>query len=308
MRRMDVNGWMNTTLPDLVEDLQKAIVKGHRIQETSHLGLAGRKEIYEILESLLAILFPGRYSKESVPEDDLSFYLHESLRHVSYKFLRYLKDAFRHFCMKRQPDCCTEECDDCAARALFHLIESLPEVRSTLQLDVEAAFGGDPAAQSIEEIILSYPSIDAISTYRIAHILYRQDVPVIPRILSEHAHSQTGIDIHPGAEIGESFFIDHGTGVVIGETCRIGKNVKIYQGVTLGALSPFDKKGKPRTGQKRHPDIENDVIIYANATILGGRTTIGKGSIIGGNTWITGSVPPGSVIYRDGPGSNQRTQ
>jgi serine O-acetyltransferase len=308
MVRMDVNTWMNNTLPGLVDDLQEAIVSGHRIQETSHLGLAGRKEIYEILESLQAILFPGRYSKESVPEDDLSFYLHESLRHVSYIFLRYLKDAFRHFCLKREPNCSTKECDNCAARALYHLIESLPTVRRTLQKDVEAAFGGDPAAQSIEEIILSYPSIDAIATYRIAHILYERNVPVIPRILSEHAHSQTGIDIHPGAQVGESFFIDHGTGVVIGETCRIGKNVKIYQGVTLGALSPFDRKGNPRKGQKRHPDIEDDVIIYANATILGGRTTIGKGSVIGGNTWITRSVPAESVIYRDGPGSNQRTQ
>lgn len=166
MDRMDVNTWMNNTLPELVDDLHEAIVKGHRIQETSHLGLAGRNEIYEILELLLAILFPGRYSKESVPEDDLSFYLHESLRHVSYKFLRYLKDAYRHFCLKREPDCSTRECDDCAAEALYHLVESLSKVRSALQLDVEAAFGGDPAAQSVEEIILSYPTIDAISTYR----------------------------------------------------------------------------------------------------------------------------------------------
>lgn len=305
---MDVNTWMNKTLPGLVDDLREAIVTGHRIQETSHLGLAGRKEIYEILEELLAILFPGRYSKESVPEDDLSFYLHESLRHGSYMLLRYLKDAFRHFCLKREPNCSTKRCDDCATKALYHLVESLPAVRHILQLDVEAALGGDPAAQSVEEIILSYPSIDAIATYRLAHILYEQDVPVIPRILSEHAHSQTGIDIHPGAQIAESFFIDHGTGVVIGETCRIGKNVKIYQGVTLGALSPFDKKGRPRTGVKRHPDIEDDVIIYSNATILGGRTTIGKGSIIGGNTWITRSVPAGSVIYRDGPDPSQRIQ
>jgi len=163
--------------------------------------------------------------------------------------------------------------------------------------DIKAAFDGDPAAKYIDEIILSYPCVEAIATYRIAHLLYELDVPIIPRIMSERAHSRTGIDIHPGATIGPRFFIDHGTGVVIGETCRIGANVKIYQGVTLGALSPFDVAGKPRKGQKRHPDIEDDVIIYANATILGGKTVIGKGAIIGGNTWITRSVLPEANVY-----------
>jgi serine O-acetyltransferase len=180
---------------------------------------------------------------------------------------------------------------------LMDLIESLPRIRELLMQDIQAAFDGDPAARSLDEIVLSYPCIEAIATYRIAHMLYKLDVPIIPRILSERAHSRTGIDIHPGADIGTRFFIDHGTGVVIGETSRIGNNVKIYQGVTLGALSPFDKDGKPRKQQKRHPDIEDDVIIYANATILGGHTVIGKGAVIGGNTWITASVPAGAHIY-----------
>jgi serine O-acetyltransferase len=231
--------------------------------------------------------------------EDLNFYIHDVLRHVSFKFIRHLRDAYRYFCLKRKPGCNTDDCDECAEEALQFLIESLPEIRKVLQHDIMAAFEGDPAAHSIEEVILSYPSIEAIATYRIAHLLYIKEVPVIPRILTERAHSLTGIDIHPGAEIGPGLFIDHGTGIVIGETARIGKNVKIYQGVTLGAVSPFDKKGRPRKDQNRHPDIEDDVIIYANATILGGKTVIGKGAVIGGNTWITRSVPPGKVVFRE---------
>jgi serine O-acetyltransferase len=296
---MEINKWMNNSLPGLVEEIRSRIETGHHIENCNYLGLAGRKEIYEILDHLLSVLFPGRYSKDSVPKDDLSFYIHDVLRHISFKFSRHLKDAFHHFCRKRTPACDTKDCDNCAYESLTYLIESIPDIRDVLQQDIEAAYFGDPAANSIEEIILSYPAIDAIATYRIAHLLYQKDVPVVPRILSERAHSLTGIDIHPGAAIGPGFFIDHGTGVVIGETCSIGKNVKIYQGVTLGALSPFDKDGNPRKGEKRHPDIEDDVIIYANATILGGKTVIGKGAIIGGNTWITASVKPGTLVYRN---------
>lgn len=296
---MEINNWMNHSLPSLVEDIRRTIESGHHIENCDYLGLAGRKEIYEILDHLLSVLFPGRYSKDSVPSDDLSFYIHDVLRHTCFKFSRHLKDAFSHFCKKHTLACARKDCEDCAYESLTYLIESIPEIRMILQKDIEAAYYGDPAANSIEEIILSYPAIDAIATYRIAHLLYQKDVPVVPRILTEHAHSLTGIDIHPGAVIGPGFFIDHGTGVVIGETCSIGKNVKVYQGVTLGALSPFDKDGNPRKMEKRHPDIEDDVIIYANATILGGNTVIGKGAIIGGNTWITASVEPNTVVYRN---------
>ncbi|MBQ6673970.1 MAG: serine acetyltransferase, partial [Spirochaetia bacterium] len=184
-----------------------------------------------------------------------------------------------------------------AAQVMEALFKALPQIRATLITDIEAAKKGDPAAESLDEIVFSYPFLEAIATHRIAHELYKENVPIIPRMMSERAHSRTGIDIHPGATIGESFFIDHGTGVVIGETTTIGNRVKIYQGVTLGALSPFDSQGAPLIGKKRHPDIQDDVIIYANATILGGNTVIGKGSIIGGNTWITKSVPPNSLIY-----------
>jgi serine O-acetyltransferase len=174
------------------------------------------------------------------------------------------------------------------------LLARLPELRAKLALDIEAAYGGDPAATGTDEIVFCYPGVYAITAYRVAHALYEIGVPVLPRMLAEHAHARTGIDIHPGAAIGESFFIDHGTGVVIGETTVIGAHVRLYQGVTLGALSVPD--GQTQRGKKRHPTIEDDVVIYANATILGGRTVIGRGSIIGGNTWVTESVAPGARV------------
>ena len=180
---------------------------------------------------------------------------------------------------------------------VLRLFEKLPELRKVLNTDVRAAYDGDPAASSIEEVVFSYPSVQAISAYRVAHALHLDDVPMIPRIITEHAHSKTGIDINPGARIGESFFIDHGTGVVIGATAIIGRNVKLYQGVTLGALSVSRGDGRPG---KRHPTIEDDVTIYAGASIHGGETVIGNGSVIGGNVWLTKSVPPGSKIFGRG--------
>lgn len=189
-----------------------------------------------------------------------------------------------------------------AEEIVISLIKKFPEIRRMLQTDIQAAYNGDPATTSTEEILYSYPSIQAISIHRIAHELYNLNVPIIPRIMNEYAHRLTGIDIHPGASIGEYFFIDHGTGVVIGETCTIGKNVKIYQGVTLGAKSfPLDEHGNPIKGIKRHPNIEDNVVIYAGATILGGDTTIGKNSVIGGNIWLTQSVPENSRVYNSQP-------
>ncbi len=173
------------------------------------------------------------------------------------------------------------------------LFREIPALRRQLDADVRAAYNGDPAAKNVEEIVFSYPSLDAIVTYRVAHFLHASDVPMIPRILTEYAHSRTGIDINPGAQIGERFFIDHGTGVVIGETCVIGNDVKLYQGVTLGALSVASRDNQG----KRHPTIEDRVTIYAGATVLGGETTIGEGSVVGGNVWLTKSVPPGSRVF-----------
>jgi serine O-acetyltransferase len=292
---MELNNWMNDTLPGIVEKLEKSIIGGFDVEAQVGLGLAGRHDIYEVLDDLLAVLFPGCFSKEKIIKTETNFFLADTLRHVSFKIGKHIEEVFTYRCKKDKCENCN--CAQRAFIALKHLVESLPTIREILLTDIQAAFDGDPAAKYLDEIVLSYPCIEAIATYRIAHLLYELDVPIIPRIMSERAHSRTGIDIHPGAAIGPRFFIDHGTGVVIGETASIGKNVKIYQGVTLGALSPFDKEGNPLKGQKRHPDIEDDVIIYANATILGGATVIGKGAVIGGNTWITKSVPPGKGIY-----------
>lgn len=292
---MEINTWMNDFLPGIAEGLKDSIEKGYHVKAGENMGLSGRIEIYEVLDSLLSVFFPGIYSRDKVDGREITFFLDDTLRHVSFKLLRHLKGAFEHSYIEGP----CGDCEERARTALIHLMESMPAIRNSLLKDVDAAYSSDPAATSYDEIVLSYPCIEAIATYRIAHNLYEQQVPIIPRIMTERAHSHTGIDIHPGAVIGERFFIDHGTGVVIGETCKVGCNVKIYQGVTLGAKSPFGPDGSVRRGEKRHPTIEDDVIIYANATILGGSTTIGKGAIIGGNTWITKSVEPGTIVYRE---------
>jgi len=210
--------------------------------------------------------------------------------------------SYRYEMFLRNPD--VDSCEKCLALCMnngiestLFLLEKVPDLRRKLALDVAAAFAGDPSAKSTTEVTFSYPCIQAITIYRIANILYNQKIPLIPRMMSEYAHTITGIDIHPGAIIGESFFIDHGTGVVIGGTTSIGNNVRMYQGVTLGAFSfPKDKYGNIIRGQKRHPTIEDNVIIYAGATISGGKTVIGHDSIIGGNVWITKSVKPYSKV------------
>ncbi|MBN1578879.1 MAG: hypothetical protein JW913_20125 [Chitinispirillaceae bacterium] len=292
---MDFTDWMNTRLPSVAAQLEQGVRSTREITSEDGLDLAGRNDIYEILDDILAALFPGSYGRERISNENVNFFLADLLRHISFNLDKHILAVFRYRCKKENCDHC--DCNTRSAEALMHLIESLPRIRELLMLDIQAAFEGDPAARYRDEIVLSYPCIEAIATYRIAHLLYELEVPIIPRIMAERAHSRTGIDIHPGASIGTRFFIDHGTGVVIGETTHIGNNVKIYQGVTLGALSPFDKDGNPRKQQKRHPDIEDDVIIYANATILGGHTVIGKGAVIGGNTWITEPVPAGAHIY-----------
>ena len=287
--------WLNCELPEIVKKLEGAGSQDNGVQAEDGLDFAGRNDIYGILDDILAVLFPGSFSKRKVSRDEMNFYLTDRLRHISFKLGKHIREVFTYRCKKSNCEDCN--CEERGRQALMKLVESFPAIRATLSLDVQAAFDGDPAAKYLDEIIMSYPCIEAISTYRIAHLLYELDVPLIPRIMAERAHSHTGIDIHPGASIGPRFFIDHGTGVVIGETTRIGSNVKLYEGVTLGALSPFDSQGNPLRGEKRHPDIEDDVIIYANATILGGKTVIGKGAVIGGNTWIIKSVPPGEHVY-----------
>ena len=253
-----------------------------------------RDRIREILELLTELLFPGYTGKRRVTRANLNFVVIDILYHVYTELSEQIELAYKYRC--RMEDCDTGGCRKMAEQATQHLLKQLPKVRELLKGDVAAAYDGDPAAKSYEEIVISYPCITAIATYRIAHELYLKEVPLVPRIMTECAHAKTGIDIHPGARIGKSFFIDHGTGVVIGETTIIGDNVKIYQGATLGALSfPKDERGRIIKGGKRHPTIEDNVTIYAEATILGD-VVIGKGAVIGGNVWIKESVPPGVTV------------
>jgi serine O-acetyltransferase len=300
--RMDIKDWINSVLPNVTRRLEESIKKDFGSASEDGLDLAGRNDIYRVLDDILAVLFPGYYSSEKVANGEINFFLGDMLRHISFRLFKHIRDAYTYRCIKDNCDNC--DCATLAGEAIIRLVEGLPGIRAEILDDIQAALEGDPAAKSLEEIVLSYPCIEAIATYRIAHMLYEMDVPIIPRIMSERAHSCTGIDIHPGARIGSHFFIDHGTGVVIGETTTIGRNVKLYQGVTLGALSPFDSEGKPAKGTKRHPDIRDHCIIYANATILGGKTVIGRGAIIGANTWITSSVPEGAVVGRDAEHTN----
>ncbi|AFG36321.1 serine O-acetyltransferase EpsC [Spirochaeta africana] len=289
-------------IPKLVDAIAASYREIGGINHIQGPNLPSRRTIETILLDLEALIFPGFREQELIEEHDLRFVLVEKVSRLcrtltteiqkSLCFEKRLHDSRQaSSAASSQQD--MHDCREIAEGYSMKLIEDIPAIRRMVQLDVEAAFAGDPAAKSTEEVILSYPGVEAIITHRIAHQLWQQQVPLIPRIMSEIVHGKTGIDIHPGAEIGESFFIDHATGVVIGETTRIGRQVKIYQGVTLGALSV--KKGK--ANQKRHPTIEDNVTIYSGATILGGDTVIGEGAIIGGNVWITSSVPPGSKIY-----------
>src|SRR6201988_552589 len=260
------------------------------INNIDGLNLPSKGAVAQICEDLLQILFPGFHDEEPIASKRFTqltssrlLNFAERLRGESIKRLRV-----------QEPECPYKRAEE----IFLHLLEQLPRVREMLRTDVEAAFEGDPASQSFEEIILSYPCIETIAIQRAAHILYLEKLPLVPRIMTEWAHSRTGIDIHPGAKIGLYFFIDHGTGVVIGETCEIGSRVKLYHGVTLGARSfQKDEDGKIKKGGKRHPTVEDDVTIYPNSTVLGGKTVIGARTTIGGNVFLVQSVPPDSLVY-----------
>jgi serine O-acetyltransferase len=253
-----------------------------------------RDKIIHIIDLFMEVLFPGYTGRRKVTRDNVQSIVQELLLIIRRDLSEQIELALRHQC--RIKDCPTCDCTDLAVKYTNDLLSEIPNLRDMLKSDVQAAYEGDPAAQSFEEVVISYPYIIAISIHRIAHELYLMEVPLIPRIMGEYAHSKTGIDIHPGARVGEHFFIDHGTGVVIGETAVIGSRVKIYQGVTLGALSfPKDERGQIIRDRKRHPTLEDDVTVYAEATILGD-ITIGKGAVIGGNVWIRESVPAGVMV------------
>jgi serine O-acetyltransferase len=265
----------------------------------SVLNYTTRAQVIAVLKELRSLLLPGVYEIKPIDTGALEGHLSKRLESVAVSLCGVIGSVFAH---ERPAGSDPNECIETGERLAAKVLEGLPALRDMIDTDIRAAFEGDPAAKSFEEVILSYPSLEAVSIYRIAHLIETLGVPIIPRIMTEYAHKNTGIDIHPGATIGERFFIDHGTGVVIGETCTIGKNVKLYQGVTLGAKSfPLDENGNPIKGIKRHPDIEDNVVIYAGATILGGDTRIGHDSVIGGNVWLTESVPPYSTVFNAEP-------
>ncbi len=265
--------------------------------DASNLPVRGR--IIKVLDLLFEVIFPGHTGNKVLTKASVKYVVGDLLSQVYTELADQIERAYQYQC--RMDNCQGCDCDAMAEKVTRQLLMELPRIRMLLKGDVHAAYDGDPAAKSYEEIVISYPFIMAITTYRLAHELYIRQVPLIPRIMSECAHAKTGIDIHPGATIGSNFFIDHGTGVVIGETTVIGDNVKIYQGTTLGALSfRRDERGRIIKGGKRHPTIEDDVTIYAEATILGD-VTIGKGAVIGGNTWIKESVPPGVTVTSPNP-------
>ena len=294
---MDSNNFTQI-LTQTVEQLSDA----DSLKDLFHLHQDGNplpsgKVLEEIIDLSRAIIFPGYYGKSKINKHTIKYHTGLAVEKLS-KLLEDQILAGLCFCCPHSGKGENTPCRLKARHLAFQLIAKLPEIRHTLATDVEAAFLGDPAADNRGEIISCYPVIKALTNYRIAHELHQLGVPLIPRIISEMAHSETGIDIHPAATIGHHFTIDHGTGVVIGATCVIGNNVKLYQGVTLGAKSfPLDADGNPIKGIPRHPILEDDVVVYSNATILG-RITIGRGSVVGANIWVTESMQPNSKKYR----------
>ncbi len=286
------------TQPKRFRELEAAIDAVHasyegklEIDNLESSALPNKRAVVDAFERLKHALFMGFYSTRSLTKENLRHGLAEHLYAAYIVLVEQIDRAltYDHW-MGRTDRVLPAGSGEAVVLALF---KDIPDLRRLINADMKAAYDGDPAAKNVEEIVFSYPSLEAIVAYRIANRLYRAGVPMIPRIITEHAHSRTGVDINPGATIGARFFIDHGTGVVIGETTVIGDDVKIYQGVTLGALSVANRD----EGGKRHPTLEDDVTIYAGATILGGQTVIGKGAVIGGNVWLTKSVPPGSRVF-----------
>lgn len=295
---MELNEWLNNRVPEIAEDLTN--INEQYFDVENSIGFKGRDKLYRVIESFRIALFPGIYDHSPIDQVRLNMAVSNNLRKAALDLRDVLEKAL--FYNKESEDLCEKDARQKSDEIVMKLVDSFPEIRRLLQTDIQAAYDGDPAATSTEEILLSYPSIQAVCIHRLAHELYKMGEKIVPRIMSEYAHEKTGIDIHPGASIGESFFIDHGTGVVIGETCTIGNNVKIYQGVTLGALSfPSDENGNPIKGIKRHPDIEDNVVIYAGATILGGKTKIGHDTVLGSNIWLTHSVVPHSRVFHTQP-------
>ncbi|MGA2840290.1 MAG: serine O-acetyltransferase [Steroidobacteraceae bacterium] len=291
-----------SSLDALAGELLDSYLSDERARRISHRYLPSREAIVAILEGVLDLMYPGYFGRRDLSQENLRAYIAQSVAVLAPKIEREMEHCL---CYGREREATVPDLGECAPRAheltqIF--LGRLPEIRRLLLTDLQAAFDGDPAATNLDEVVLAYPGLLAVSVYRIAHALYDLGVPMMARIMTEWAHSKTGCDIHPGAKIGSAFFIDHATGVVIGETSDIGEGVKLYQGVTLGALSfPRDAAGHLIRNKKRHPTVESGATLYANATVLGGQTVIGADSVIGGSAFITRSVAPRSRVSLKDP-------
>lgn len=292
-------------LPELVEQIVGTYTPDDAINHLGHCALPSYTAVVEILLDLKDVLYPGYRRKTGLHAGNVGYHVGSLIDSLHDQLTIQIARALRHEDRVRMShsDCESDIDFEAKGQAMaIELLKRVPQLRRTLATDVMAAYDGDPACCTTDEVVFCYPGFEAITVFRIAHELAKLQVPFIPRMMTEWAHKETGIDIHPGATIGDHFFIDHGTGVVIGETCKIGEHVKLYQGVTLGALSfPTDSNGDLIRGKKRHPTIEDHVVVYANATILGGQTVIGRGSVIGSSVWITKSVAPQTTVTLEKP-------
>ena len=288
---------MSETTDKIVKDILESYREDQLTTQIDKSSQPNRAVVVDVLESIRKLVFPGFFEVKNLRSEYIEYYVGELVEDIKYHLSKQMMKAY--LCC--EPSSCgfAEAIELEVGSKCDEFLSRIGKIREYLETDVQAAYDGDPAAYSMEEIIYSYPGIYAITVYRIAHELFTMGVPLIPRIMTEHAHGLTGIDIHPGAAIDKSFFIDHCTGIVIGETTTIGHHVKIYQGVTLGGLST--KGGQAIKGKKRHPDIQNYVTIYSGASILGGETVIGEGSTIGGNAFVTSSVPANTTVLMKNP-------
>lgn len=301
-------------LPTLTDRIVSTYKQIGKINHLGHCPLPNYDVVIAIIEDVKEILYPGYQRREGLHMGNITYHVGDLIDGLHDKLTTQIARALRHDeRVNGKPDTCNplEETDyEAKGQAMaIEFLNRIPDLREILVTDVQAAYDGDPACTNLDEVIFCYPGLEAITVYRVANLLYRLGVPFIPRMMTEWAHKQTGIDIHPGATIGSYFFIDHGTGVVIGQTCEIGKHVKLYQGVTLGALSfDTDNEGNIVRGMKRHPTIEDHVVIYANATVLGGRTVVGNHSVIGSSVWLTRSVDPNTTVLLEKPRLRLRSE
>jgi len=287
----------SSTLQRIADRIAASYGEYEEMNNLDGANLPSKAVAEDVASTFLSLIFPGFYSKDDNEKKDADSYIKVKCLDLVNTLEREIEKGVKYNCRQGRVKCEKDNCIQVARMVSLELLDALPGIRNMAHEDAHASFRSDPAAHSLYEVVLSYPGLEALTVHRLAHFLYERGVPFIPRMLNEYIHGKTGIDINPGAKVGCSVSIDHGTGVVIGETAEVGNNVVIYQGVTLGALS-VSKEMKTR---KRHPTIEDDVTIYAGATILGGETVIGRGSIIGGNVWLVRSLPPGSKVYIDSP-------